>query len=108
MIKQDVYEGPAYYLYIYDKMAEFGYFEIYKYSGSYLTFGCEVKFLFGYNSNIDLTDDRISSNQLHGQNIVKHKYQNWFLSLEEFNESKRKIIIKTIFEARDKVFGEIK
>lgn len=110
MIEDDTYEGPAYYFYEYrdDKVSEFGYFDISKYKGSRLTFGCKVNFLFGYNSNTSTSENRMSSNQLHGQNTVRHIYQNWFLDLEEFDEQKRKIIIKTIFEARDRIMVEIK
>jgi len=103
MINDEEYEGPAYYLYIYDNIAEFGYFNISKYKSSKLTFRCKVHFFFGYNSNINISDDKISSNQLHGQNSVKHIYQNWFLDLNSLNEYQKKIIIKTIFEARNKI-----
>jgi len=108
MIEDDTYEGPAYYFYEYNNIAEFGYFDISKYKGSRLTFSCKVNFLFGYNSNTSTSENRMSSNQLHGQNTIRHIYQNWFLDLEEFSGHERTVIIKTIFEARDRIMVEIK
>jgi len=94
MIQDPSYEGPAYYYYSYDDMLEFGFFNIEKYKSSKLTFRCHIYYFTGWNSNI--TDDIISSNQLHGQNMVKNIYENWYTILDNLDE---KLIIKNIFSA---------
>jgi len=94
MILDPNYEGPAYYYYSYNDMLEFGFFSIEKYKWSTLTLRCFINYFFGWNSNI--TDGIISSNQLHGQNIVKNIYENWYITLDNLDE---KLIIKNIFSA---------
>jgi len=99
MIKDEMYEGYAYYFYEYSGIAEFGYFKVFRYSWSNTSFKCKTQFLFGYSSNINTTEGFISSNQLHGQNIVKHKFENWYIDINDLKHN-GKIIIKTIFEAK--------
>lgn len=94
MIYEPDYEGPAYYYYQYDNKLEFGYFTIEKYKWSNLTLRCHIHYFFGWNSNI--TDSIISSNQLHGQNMVRNIYELWYKDLSEFDY---KEIIKTIFKS---------
>lgn len=94
MIQDTGYQGPAYYYYQYNDMLEFGYFDIEKYSGSRITFRCDIHYFFGYNSNI--TDGIISSNQLHGQNMVKSIYENWYTNLDDLNYEE---IIKHVFSS---------
>jgi len=96
MIKENMYEGLAYYFYEYSGIAEFGFFQVRRYTWSNIMFQCKTKFFYGYNTEID---KEISSNQLHGQNMVKTQFENWYLDVNEL-KSKRKLIIKTIFEAR--------
>lgn len=101
MINQEMFEGYAYYFYEYNDLAEFGYFKVSRYTWSNLSFSCKIEFFFGYNSNMDTSEGKISSNQLHGQNIVKNKYQNWYLDINEIKN--KHLIISTVFEATIKL-----
>lgn len=101
MIKQDDYEGMAYYFYELDGQAEFGKVWIFpKYNKGYKlgSFPVYVHFFFGYESNLDGIQHNLSSNQLHGQTGVKTNLENFYLSLDELAD-KRRTIIKTIFDA---------
>lgn len=100
MIKNN-YEGLAYYFYEYNDIAEFGYFNISIDIWSNISFNCKVIFFFGYSSNIDIGQDTISSNQLHGQNATKEKYQNWYLNIDQIEN--KHLLIKTIFEAKNRL-----
>lgn len=94
MIHDPDYEGPAYYYYQYNDALEFGYFNIEKYKWSKLTLRCHIHYFIGYNSNI--TDSIISSNQLHGQNMVRNVYELWY---KDLNGLDYKEIIKHVFLA---------
>lgn len=103
MIHEPDYEGPAYYYYQYNGVLEFGYFNIEKYNWSRLILRCHIHYFFGWNSNI--TDVIISSNQLHGQNMVRNIYENWYKDLKGLDH---RYIIEKLFSAPIIFVGELK